>query len=200
MDWNVMAKRRAVGCITQAWQSLEKSETVPIVGTNDTLTWTSGAEAIIPGTSLTVPQLIARTMNLQETIAEARAGSTVSQSILGISYLHGNDVDQDYTEAFRWLTLAAEKGASRSLYHLGLMYEQGLYGPIDLEQAFDCFHRAAMREEVSAYIHVARMLRHGSGTVADQNAARQWYVRILDEVKRGWTFEYAEEARAFVLE
>ena len=137
-------------------------------------------------------------MNVQATIAEARAGSTVSQAILGISYLHGIQVEQDYAEAFRWLTLAAGKGASRALYHLGLMYEQGLCGTIDLERAFDCFHRAAKREEVSAYIHVARMLRHGLGTAADQTAARQWYERVVDEVERGWTFDYAEEARAFV--
>lgn len=137
-------------------------------------------------------------MDITELKAKAEAGSTVAQSILGIAYLYGNDVAQDHSEALRWLTLASEKGASRALYHLGLMHEQGLAGPADLERAFECFERAAIHEEVSAYIHVARMLRSGRGTVADNDAAGKWYERVVAESEKGWTFEYTQEARDFL--
>jgi TPR repeat protein len=137
-------------------------------------------------------------MDVPKTIAEAEGGSTVAQAILGISYFHGNGVKQDFGEAFRWLNLAAEREAPRALYHLGVILEQGLCGEIDLARAFDCFLRASLREEVQAYIHVARMLRYGSGTLSDHNAAREWYAKILDEVNRGWTFDYTDEAKEFV--
>jgi len=139
-------------------------------------------------------------MDVADLKSEAENGSVVAQSILGISYYYGQgDVSQDYKEAAHWLTLAADRGASRALYHLGLIYEQGLEVEIDLGKAFRLHLSAAQRGEVTAYIHVARMLRFGRGTPVDIDAACSWYAGVLDQAKKGWKFEYLDEVRDFLL-
>src|SRR5258706_14705497 len=64
-------------------------------------------------------------VDIQELRSKAEAGSVVSQGILGISYLYGLDVPKDCAVALHWLTLAAERGASRPTFHLGRMHEEG---------------------------------------------------------------------------
>jgi TPR repeat protein len=45
---------------------------------------------------------------------------------LGILYLEGQGVRQDYKEAFRWFQKGAEAGDSSAQTNLGYMYDQGL--------------------------------------------------------------------------
>jgi TPR repeat protein len=142
---------------------------------------------------------ILKLMDLVKLKAEAEAGSTLARSILGLSYFAGStDVSQDYSEALRWLNLAASKGASRPLHYLGLMYEQGLGVERDLERAFQFHRRAADHGEETACIHVARMYRYGQGTPANQQAACEWYKHIVSLGEKGWSFDYLAEARDFV--
>jgi len=60
-------------------------------------------------------------MNISELRKEAESGSVVAQSVLGICYLHGTEVQVDYQEAFRLLGSAAERGAPRAVASLARM-------------------------------------------------------------------------------
>jgi uncharacterized protein len=45
---------------------------------------------------------------------------------LGMSYVTGQGVQQDYKEAFKWYRLSAEQGYANAQSDLGLMYYHGL--------------------------------------------------------------------------
>jgi len=107
--------------------------------------------------------------------SEAEAGNVVAQGILGISFLYGEDVPRDYAAALRWLSLAAERGASRPTFHLGRMHEEGWGVPVDYAKARHCYQRAADRGEWMAYVQLARLYRYGRGTEIDERAALDWY-------------------------
>jgi uncharacterized protein len=64
--------------------------------------------------------------DINELRRKAEAGSCVAQSVLGLYYLYGLEVEVDYSEAFRFLSAAAEQGASRAVLNLGYMHAKGL--------------------------------------------------------------------------
>ncbi len=75
-------------------------------------------------------------MNISELRKEAESGSVVAQSVLGICYLHGTEVQVDYQEAFRLLSAAAERGAPRAVANLARMYALGWGFPRTLSRRF----------------------------------------------------------------
>jgi len=114
-------------------------------------------------------------MKIDELRAKAEAGSVVAQSILGISYLHGYEVEQNHQEALRWLTAAATRGASRPSAWLGTMYEFGIAVPVDLGRARQLYEYAAGRGEYFGHLHLARFLASGKdGTVDEPGASREY--------------------------
>ncbi len=137
-------------------------------------------------------------MDIAEMKAKAEAGSTVARSMLGLSYLYGDDVPKDYAEALHWLTLASNDGASRPMLHLGLMYKQGLGVSVDMEKAFNLCKRSADRGEADAYIQVAKMYREGMGTERDEQAALDWYEEAVTAAEKGWHSDLLEEARNYI--
>ena len=84
-------------------------------------------------------------MTIGERRQEAEAGSCVQQSILGLSFLYGDEVTVDYREALHWLTLAANQGASRAMLNLGRMYAQGLGVDVDVARAIELWDRLIAR-------------------------------------------------------
>jgi len=63
--------------------------------------------------------------HFEKTKAEAEAGDVVAQSSLGLMYVNGQGVKQDFKEAFKWCQKAAEQGNAIAQYNLGLMYYNG---------------------------------------------------------------------------
>jgi localization factor PodJL len=78
-------------------------------------------------------------------------------------------------EAFRWLTLAAEAGASRAQAWLGTMYENGFAVPVSLDRARTLYDQAAVRGEFFGCIFLARLLASGKGGPVDRVGAARWY-------------------------
>jgi TPR repeat protein len=54
-----------------------------------------------------------------------RAGKCVSQNNLGVMYAEGQGVPQDYKEAAKWYTKAAEQGNASAQWVLANMYHEG---------------------------------------------------------------------------
>src|SRR5262245_1006672 len=118
-------------------------------------------------------------MKIDELHANAEAGSVPAQSVLGIAYLHGYEVPQDYVKAFRWLSLAASRGASRSCAWLGTMFENGLTVPIDLARARELYEYAASRDEFWGHLLLARFLASGKSGHVDVEGATRAYKNAL---------------------
>jgi len=137
-------------------------------------------------------------MDYRTLIAETETGSVVAQSVLRIWYLSGDDgLPQDHAEAFRWLTAAAIRGASRPSVWLGTMYEQGLTVAPDIEKARALYRFGAERGEFHGRIFLARLLLSGRAGSVDEAGALYWYRAAADMVGIVESDEL-EEARAYV--
>jgi TPR repeat protein len=137
-------------------------------------------------------------MDIEKLQSDAEAGSVVAQGILGIAYLYGHDAPKDYAAALRWLTPAAERGASRPTFHLGRMHEEGWGVPVDFKRAGHFYQRAADQDEWLAYVHLARLYRFGRGTIADDQAALDWYRVAVSESETIAPCPELDEAREYV--
>ncbi len=139
--------------------------------------------------------------NITEIRKRAEAGSCVAQSILGISYLHGIDVGVDYKEAFRFLSAAANQGASRPLLNLAHMYAKELGIPQDLPQAIRLLEAVARpgasSDAFAARIELGRIFSRSLGILADTDAAVQWYSAAV-AVAPDEDCEEVREARAYI--
>jgi len=49
---------------------------------------------------------------LEDRIAKAEQGDVIDQNELGVAYYFGNDVPQDYKQAYIWLSVAVTNGYS----------------------------------------------------------------------------------------
>src|SRR5262245_10751081 len=113
-------------------------------------------------------------MNIPELQQKAESGSVVAQSTLGICYLYGREVEFNYQEAFRLLSAAKDKGASRAVVNLAHMYAEGLGVPKDLPTAIR-FYEAVANAEVPAQLELGRIYSLGMGVPANPEAALRYY-------------------------
>ncbi len=141
-------------------------------------------------------------VNVTEMRQKAEAGSCVNQCVLGICYLHGNDVERDYKEAFCWLSAAAAQGASRAVLNLGHMYAQGLGIAQNLPEAVRLFTAVAKPSDSSdafaARIELGRIFSKGLGIPADADEALKWYSGAIALATKDEDSEELREARAYV--
>lgn len=73
---------------------------------------------------------------------------------------------QDFREAMKWYTMAAQQGESRAQYNIGVMYDRGKgeYEQ-DLTAAFRWFKMAADQGNVRALYNLACCYDFGEGWV-----------------------------------
>jgi TPR repeat protein len=113
---------------------------------------------------------------------EAEGGSCVSQCQIGLCYLYGLNVEINYQEAFRFLSAAAEQGASRAILNLGRMYAQGLAVGQNAPEAIRRFEDVAWNtvDAFSARIEMGRLYARGLGVPVDKAKALHWYSLALE--------------------
>jgi hypothetical protein len=103
----------------------------------------------------------------------AMQGDPAAQFSVGARYATGEDVPQDYAEAVRWFTMAAEQGHVVSQATLGAYYWAGRGVPQDLGKAYFWSVLAqAGGDEASKYrvAHLASRMNHGQIAAAQQQA------------------------------
>jgi len=128
----------------------------------------------------------------------AHEGSTPAQVRLGVTLLEDSDGHTGLPEAFRWLTAASDKGASRAMFHLGVMYYRGLHVSSDPDRARRLFERAAEAGEFLAAVWLARILANGEAGAVDAVGACHWYRAALSQAKRVSAPGELEEARVYL--
>ena len=80
----------------------------------------------------------------------ANQGNPVAQNNLGIMYLDGKGVPQNYAEGIRWYKLAAAQDNAAAMSNLGFMFEHGLGVEIDEAQALQYVNKAARNGDPNA--------------------------------------------------
>ncbi len=146
-------------------------------------------------------------MNIHELRRKADSGSRGSQSVLGLCYLFGVDVQVDYKEAFRLLSLA---GTSRAVANLARMYSEGLGIAKDMAEAIRLY-KAVGRSEFRAQLELGRIYSRGLGVPIDNVEAFKWYSAaaarddgdfVDDPINAAFvgsgTFEEVQEAKTYV--
>ena len=113
---------------------------------------------------------------------QAHRGNAYAQMKLGIMYLRGQGVPQDYWLAAKWTRAAAEQGNANAQCNLGFMYLDGICVPQDSVLAHMWFNLAAgaghkdaraKREIVAAWRVTSAELLEAQRLAADWLAAHR---------------------------
>ena len=113
--------------------------------------------------------------DFDEALEKAKAGRVVSQGYVGWCYLYGRETELSYSEALRWLSVAAYQGrASRPFVHLGDMYAAGLGVQSNLSEAVR-HYKAVVSVELRAQLALARIYAKRDGTAGDPDEAARLY-------------------------
>jgi hypothetical protein len=91
---------------------------------------------------------VARALRLLRPLAEK--GNTEAQYWLGVFYLQGRGIAQDYTKAAEWYRKSAEHGNADALNDLGVLYFEGKGVHKDYVEAAKWFRRAANQGRAEA--------------------------------------------------
>ena len=95
--------------------------------------------------------------------------------MLGGMYDQGKGVLQDYKEAFKWFTKAAEQGHAGAQHNLGNCYANGEGVPKDYKEAFKWYTKSAEQGDALAQAMLGVMYDNGYGVPKDLVHAYAWY-------------------------
>lgn len=107
---------------------------------------------------------------------KANEGNVEAQYQLGQLYLTGNGTLQDFEEAVKWFTLAAEQNYAPAQYELGLLYHLGQGVNMDNEKSYMWLNLSAatgLEQAALARDKVTRALS-SKQLLQAQKAAREW--------------------------
>ena len=106
---------------------------------------------------------------------KAMGGDAKAEYSLGMSYLTGAGVSQDYLEAARWFRKAAAQGSADAEFGLGYLYEQGKGLRQDYRQAVTHYTAAAQHSHPTAENNLGSLYAHGQGVRKNLAEAVRWY-------------------------
>jgi TPR repeat protein len=146
-----------------------------------------GCIALICGAAITWHFVAARVAE-HKLVADAKAcraraeqGDAKAESDLASMYYHGKGVPQDYGEALRWYSKAANQGNAKAEYALGFMYSQGQGVPRDYVEAVAWYRKAAEQGDRKAQDGIASRFYQGQGVPQDYREAVRWYHKAADQ-------------------
>lgn len=111
---------------------------------------------------------------------DASTGIATAQNELGVRYLVGRGVAQDYGEAAFWLRKAAAQDMTNAQYNLGVLYESGRGVEPDPTEALIWFHSAAENGHGRAQMAVAAAYAAGRGIARNPDEALKWLRRAAE--------------------
>ncbi len=117
-------------------------------------------------------------------LALAAKGHADSQYKLGVAYDEGLGVSKDYTEAFKWFSLAAEQGHAHSQFRVGDMYMSGLGIVKSDAEAVKWFRKAAEQGLANAQGMLGIAYAKGQGVPQNYVLAYMW-LHLATEGRQG---------------
>ncbi len=118
---------------------------------------------------------MAKAKNLVEIQKLAEQGDAQAQWNLGAMYYYGQDITQDYMQAFYWYEKAAEQGHASAQYNIGVMYDNGQGVGQDYAEALKWYKLAAAQGHAEAQYFIGDMYGDGQGVGQDDAEALRWY-------------------------
>jgi len=111
----------------------------------------------------------------------AEKGGAEVQYILGMSYLFGDGVPKNHTEAVRWLRKSAEQGHAEAQYELGVCYRRGESVPKDDVEAVKWMRKSAEQGYAPAQSNLGIYYLHGTGVSKDVEEAIKLFRNAADQ-------------------
>jgi TPR repeat protein len=118
-------------------------------------------------------------LRLLGTLADQDNNSAVR--LLGIMYVKGLGVPQDYALGMRWMRIAAERGLAEAQNEVGFMFQRGWGAERNEAEAVKWFHLAAEQGLVVAQNNLADAFLLGLGVRQDFGQAFKWYRIAADQ-------------------
>lgn len=127
-------------------------------------------------------------------IQNANAGDSKSQYILATYYYNGsNGLEQDYSQAIKWLTKSAEQGYSKAQDVLGFCYWSGKGVAQDFGKAVYWYRLAANQANANAQRNLAVCYKNGQGVSKDMNSAVEWFRKSAENGNIDSQLTYAKQ-------
>ena len=111
----------------------------------------------------------------------ADKGNPEAQFNLGLMYLNGQGVAQDYQQALSLLTKLAEQGNARAQVNLARMYAKGKGVVANYGKAIPWFTKAADQGYADAQYSLGLLYVSGTGTQRDYRLARELLQKAADQ-------------------
>lgn len=113
----------------------------------------------------------------QEMLKKAAiSGNAGAQSALARLYRDGaTGIPQDYAEAMKWYSQAANQGDVVALSNLGWFYRDGLGVNVDYVQSLAYYRKAAEAGDATSMAAVGYAAQNGLGMAQDYKEARIWF-------------------------
>ena len=107
--------------------------------------------------------------------------NTYAERMLGIMYIKGRGVPQDYAMGMRWMRIAAGKGLPDAQNEIGILYQRGWGAERSDAEAVKWFRLAADQGLVVAQNNLADIYALGLGVPQDFREAFKWYRIAADQ-------------------
>ena len=107
--------------------------------------------------------------------------NTYAERLLGIMYIKGQGVPQDYALGMRWMRIAAGKGLADAQNEVGILYQRGWGVERNEAEAMKWFRLAADQGLLVAQNNLADTYVLGIGVPQDLGEAFKWYRLAADQ-------------------
>ena len=110
----------------------------------------------------------------------ALAGNAAAEYEVGLRYAEGRGVTANFSEAARWLDLAAKQGLAMAQFRLAGFHEKGIGVKKDVETARRLYKAAAEQGNAKAMHNLAVLYAEGAAVKPDYRTAAQWFRLAAD--------------------
>ena len=147
-----------------------------------TLSWLMLVLCSVFGTVSAKAQVLTPTpQELTEIQARANAGNARAEHDLAELYKWGQGVKQNYAEAVKWYTKAAEQGDADSELNLGYAYQTGSGIKKSEKEAAKWFEKAAEQGIMVAEDSIGAAYLYGKGVRKDEVAAAHYFGKAAEQ-------------------
>jgi len=116
----------------------------------------------------------AASLTLKLWLMKAERGDPAAQYLIGFKYVRGDGVQQNWTEAAKWLRASSDQGHPDAQWSLATLYELGFGVSQNYEEAFRLYRLAAAQGVVEAETNLGLYYLEGLGTKQDSTEAYRW--------------------------
>ena len=120
--------------------------------------------------------------------AAAEKGDAYAQAILAMKYRRGEDVPQNYVEAFKWAEQSANQNHPMGLAEMGNLYEEGLGVDTDEVKSLEFFRKAfpgiknlAEKGDAEARLKLGLMYTFGRGVAMSGPKGEKWFQKAAQQ-------------------